>query len=61
MVEKSHLEKNRKKQTWKTKEWKMHDMENDRKCIPRKMIEKSHPENDRMEIAHLENDKKITP
>ena len=41
-------------------EWKMHDMENDRKCAPRKMIEKSHTENDRMENAHPENDRKIT-
>ena len=39
----------------------MHDMENDRKCTPRKMIEKSHPENGRMENAHLENDRKIKP
>ena len=37
----------------------MHDMENDRKCTPRKMIEKSHLENDRTENAHLENDRKI--
>ena len=41
------------------KERKMHDMENDRKCTSRKMIEKSHPENDRMENAHMENDRKI--
>ena len=39
------------------KEWKMHDMENDRKCTPWKMIEKSHPENGRMENAHPENDR----
>ena len=42
------------------KEWKMHNMENDRKCTPRKMIEKSHPENGRMENAHPDNDRKIT-
>ena len=42
------------------KEWKMHDMENDRKCTPRKMIEKSHLENGRMENAHLEKDKNHT-
>jgi len=36
-------------------------MENDRKCTLWKMIEKSHPENDRMENAHPENDRKITP
>ena len=39
----------------------MHDMENDRKCTPWKMIEKSHPQNGRMENAHPENDRKITP
>ena len=43
------------------KEWKMYNMENERKCAPRKMIEKSHLENGRMENAHLENDRKITP
>ena len=43
------------------KEWKMHDMENDRKCTPQKMSEKSEPENDRMKKAHLENGTKITP
>ena len=37
------------------KEWKIHDMENDRKYAPWKMIEKSHPKNDR-----VENDRKIT-
>merc|ERR1712025_1046487 len=31
-----------KKHTWKTKEWKMHDMENDRKCASRKMIQNAH-------------------
>ena len=36
-------------------------MENDRKFTPQKMIEKSHPENGRMEIAHPDNDRKITP
>ena len=41
-------------------EWKMHNMENDRKCTPRKMTEKSQPENDRMENAHLENGRKFT-
>ena len=39
----------------------MHDMENDRKCTPRKMIDKLHPENNRMENAHPENDRKIAP
>ena len=29
-------------------------MENDRTCVQWKMIEKSHPENDRMENAHPE-------
>ena len=38
----------------------MHDMENDRKSISWKMIEKSHLENDRMENAYPENDRKIT-
>ena len=33
------------------KEWKMHDMENDRKCTPWKMTEKARPENERMENA----------
>ena len=42
------------------KEWKMHDMENDRKCTPRKMTEKSQPENDRMENAQPENCRIIT-
>ena len=35
-------------------------MEKDRKCSSRKIIELSHPENDRMENAHPENDRKIT-
>ena len=39
----------------KMKEWKMYDMENEKKCTLQKMIEKSHPENDRMENAQLEN------
>ena len=43
------------------KEWKMQNIENDRKCAPWKMIEKSHPENERMENTHPENDRKITP
>ena len=43
------------------KEWKMQDMVNDRKCTPRKMIEKTQRENDRMENAHLEKGRKITP
>ena len=38
----------------------MHNMENDRKCTPRKMIEKSHSENGRMENAHPDNDRQIT-
>ena len=45
----------------KMKKWEMHDMENDRKCTPRKMTEKSQPENDRMENAHFENGRKIKP
>ena len=47
--------------TRKMKEWKMHDMEKGRKCTPRKMTEKSQPENDRMENVHPENDRKSTP
>ena len=43
------------------KEWNLHDMENDRKCTPWKMIEKSQLENDRMENAQPENDRKIPP
>ena len=35
-------------------------MVNDRICTPWTMTEKTHPENDRMENAHLENDRKIT-
>ena len=35
-------------------------MENDRKCTPQKIIEKSHLENNRMENAYPENDRKIT-
>ena len=42
------------------KEWKMHDMEHEKKCTPWEMIEKSHLENDRMEKAHPDNDRKIT-
>ena len=47
MTEKAHLKKK--------------VMENDRKCTPWKMTEKSQPENDRMENAHPENGRKITP
>ena len=38
----------------------MHNIENDRKCAPRKMIENSHPEKDKRENAQMENDRKIT-
>ena len=43
------------------KEWKIHDMENDRKCTPQRMTEKSQWENDRMGNVHLENCRIITP
>ena len=36
----------------KMKEWKMQNMENYRKCTPRKMTEKSQLENDRMKNAY---------
>ena len=36
------------------KEWKMHNMENDRICTPRKMKEKSQLEKDRMGNEHQE-------
>ena len=36
-------------------------MENDGKCATWKMIEKPHPENERIKTAHPENDRKITP
>ena len=39
----------------------MHDMEKGRKCTPQKMTEKSQLENDRMEKAHAENGRKVTP
>ena len=38
----------------------MHDMENERKCTPWKLIETAHPENDRMENTHPENKRKTT-
>ena len=38
----------------------MHTPENDRINHPWKMIEKSHPENDKMENAHPENDRIYT-
>ena len=45
----------------KMKKWKMYDMEKGRKCTPWKTTEKSQLENDRMENAHPENGRKITP
>ena len=45
----------------KMKEWKTHFTENDQKCTPRKMTEKSQLENDRKENTHQENGRKITP
>ena len=35
----------------KMAEWKMHTAEKERKCTPKKMVKKSHLENDRMENA----------
>ena len=43
------------------KEWKMHDIENDRKITPWKKTIKSHLKNDRMENAHPENYRNVTP
>ena len=40
------------------KEWKMYNIENDRKWAPQKMIEKSHPENERIENARHEKGRK---
>ena len=53
----------------KIPEWKLHNLEKDRKCTPWKITEKSCLENYRMENAHLgtekishpENDRKSTP
>ena len=36
-------------------EWKMHNMENNRKLTPWRLLEKVHPENGRMENAQHRN------
>ena len=63
MLEKSQLENSLPGSctTWKMLEWKMHTMENNRKCTDWKMTENTQPEQDRMKNAQPRSDKKGTP
>ena len=61
MKENAHPGKWQKKHNKQITEQKMQTMEISRKITPWILVETVHPENGRMENAHLENDKKILP
>ena len=60
MLEKAQVENTlpRSCTTWKMMEWKMHTMENNKKCKDWKMTEYTQPEYDRMKNAQPRNARK---